>query len=82
MWVRENVFFDGSDSDSDSQLSSNLAVLRLRFITTSRAQELEEPMDPTLGHACIAEPWQLLLVTNSTIVERVKQDFGVSGLVA
>uniref|UniRef100_A0A7N2LNC0 CYTH domain-containing protein n=1 Tax=Quercus lobata TaxID=97700 RepID=A0A7N2LNC0_QUELO len=99
--LQENVFFDGSDS----QLSSNLAVLRLRFITTtatatapnhcvlslkaqpvisqgiSRAQELEEPMDPTLGRACIAEPWRLLSVTDSAIVERVKQEFGVSGLV-
>ncbi|XP_075664222.1 triphosphate tunnel metalloenzyme 3-like isoform X2 [Castanea sativa] len=93
--LQENVFFDGSDS----QLSSNLAVLRLRFITTadhcvlslkakpvisqgiSRAQELEEPMDPTLGRACIAEPWRLLSLTDSAIVERVKQEFGVSGLV-
>ena len=96
--LQENVFFDGSDS----QLSSNLAVLRLRFITTtatapnhcvlslkakpvisqgiSRAQELEEPMDPTLGRACIAEPWRLLSVTDSAIVKRVKQEFGVFGL--
>ncbi|KAK7838760.1 triphosphate tunel metalloenzyme 3 [Quercus suber] len=75
--LQENVFFDGSDS----QLSYNLAVLRLCFITTSHAQELEEPMDPTLGRACIAEPWQLLSVTYSTIVKRMKQEFGVFGLV-
>ncbi|KAK7853333.1 triphosphate tunel metalloenzyme 3, partial [Quercus suber] len=97
--LQEKVFFNGSDS----QLSSNLAVLRLCFITTTAttanhcvlslkakpvisqgincAQELEEPMGPTLGHACIAEPWQLLSITDSAIVERVKLEFGVSGLV-
>nr|XP_023884325.1 triphosphate tunel metalloenzyme 3-like [Quercus suber] len=97
--LQENVFFN----DSDSQLSSNLGILRLCFITTtattanhcvlslkakpvisqgiSRAKELEEPMDPILDRACIAEPWWLLSITNSTIVERVKQEFGVSGLV-
>uniref|UniRef100_A0A7N2R4R8 CYTH domain-containing protein n=1 Tax=Quercus lobata TaxID=97700 RepID=A0A7N2R4R8_QUELO len=90
--LQENVFFDGSDS----QLSSNLAVLRLRFITTtatatapnhcvlslkaqpvisqgiSRAQELEEPMDPTLGRACIAEPWRLLNVRSVYDWQRLK----------
>ena len=38
---------------------------------------LNFPTDPTLGRACIAEPWWLLSVTDSAIVERVKQEFGV-----
>ena len=38
-------------------------------------------MGPTLGRTCIAEPWQLLSITNSAIVERVKLEFRVFGLV-
>ena len=38
-------------------------------------------MYPSLDRICIAEPWRLLLVTDSAIIKRVKQEFGVSRLV-
>lgn len=99
--IQENVFFDGSNSE----LSSNLAVLRLRFSNLtnnstnnphsvlslkakpvisegiSRVEEVEEPLDSTLARACIAEPWRLLSVDSSSIIRRVKEEFGVAGLV-
>jgi len=95
--IQENVFFDGSNSE----LSSNLAVLRLRFSNInnnntdnphsvlslkakpvisdgiSRAEEVEEPLDSTLARACIAEPWRLLSVDSSSIIRRVKDEFGM-----
>jgi adenylate cyclase class IV len=96
--IQENVFFDGSNSE----LSSNLAVLRLRFSNVtnnstnnpysvlslkakpvisggiSRVEEVEEPLDSTLARACIAEPWRLLSVDSSSIIRRVKEEFGVA----
>ena len=40
--LQENVFFDGSNS----QLSSNLVVLRLRFITTTTTTTMSSPSKP------------------------------------
>ncbi|PRQ50547.1 putative hydrolase [Rosa chinensis] len=89
--IQENIFFDGSNSE----LSSNRAVLRLRFYDVasrcvlslkakpvisdgvSRVSELEEPFDPVLGRACVAEPWRLLGVSSSTLLKRVREEFGV-----
>lgn len=94
--IQENIFFDGSNSE----LSSNFAVLRLRFSNLnnnnnnphsvlslkakpvisdgiSRVEEVEEPLDSTLARACIAEPWRLLSVDSSSIIRRVKEEFGV-----
>lgn len=96
--IQENIFFDGSNCE----LSSNLAVLRVRFSNLndsntstnpqsvlslkakpivsdgiSRVEEVEEPLDPILARACIAEPWRLLSVDSSSIIRRVKEDFGL-----
>ncbi|KAG6728079.1 hypothetical protein I3842_02G155700 [Carya illinoinensis] len=94
--IQENIFFDGSNSE----LSSNLAILRVRFSRAnghnpqtilslkakpvisdgiSRMEEAEEPLDPTLARACIAEPWRLLSVDSSAIIRRVKEEFGLGG---
>ncbi|MED6209935.1 hypothetical protein PIB30_059415 [Stylosanthes scabra] len=95
--LQENIFFDGTNSE----LTSNLAVLRIRFYNmdqncvlslkakpmisggVSRMEEHEEPFDPVLGRACIAEPWRLLSVGDSKILRRVRDeyDFGASGVV-
>ncbi|PON90051.1 CYTH-like domain containing protein [Trema orientale] len=92
-FFQENVFFDGANAE----LSSNLAVLRLRFYDdssrcvlslkakpvisdgVSRVEEQEEPFDPALGRACVAEPWRLLAVDSSEILKRVREEFGVVG---
>ena len=90
---QENVFFDGANGE----LSSKLAVLRLRFYDensycvlslkakpvisdgVSRVEEEEEPFDPAIGRACVAEPWRLLAVDSSEILKRVREEFGVVG---
>ncbi|KAL6996653.1 hypothetical protein U1Q18_006783 [Sarracenia purpurea var. burkii] len=90
--IQENVFFDGANAE----LSSNLAVLRLRFYGgvdshcivslkakpvisagISRVEEDEEPIDPSIARACVAEPWRLLSVDSSPVLKRVKEEFGV-----
>ncbi|BBG99150.1 adenylate cyclase [Prunus dulcis] len=89
--IQENIFFDGSSAE----LSSNRAILRLRFYDgvspcvlslkakpvisdgVSRVQELEEPFDPVLGRACVAEPWRLSVVDSSALLKRVREEYGV-----
>ncbi|XP_068637899.1 triphosphate tunnel metalloenzyme 3-like [Aristolochia californica] len=91
--IQENVFFDGSNQE----LSSNFAVLRLRFYDgdsncvaslkarssiidgVSRVEEDEEPLDPAIARACVAEPWRLAAVENSRILKRLKDEFEWSG---
>lgn len=95
--IQESIFFDGSNSE----LSSNRAILRLRFYDgfsrcvlslkakpvisdgVSRILELEEPFDPVLGRACVAEPWRLLAVDSSSLLKRVREEYvvGVHGFV-
>ncbi|KAK7295670.1 hypothetical protein RJT34_18581 [Clitoria ternatea] len=95
--IQENIFFDGTNKE----LTSNLAVLRIRFYNLqqhcvlslkakpvicggiSRMEEHEEPFDPALARACIAEPWRLLHVDSSEILNRVRDEYGVgeNGLV-
>ncbi|XP_061374428.1 triphosphate tunnel metalloenzyme 3-like [Gastrolobium bilobum] len=88
--IQENIFFDGTNEE----LTSNLAVLRIRFYNLencvlslkakpvisggiSRMEEHEEPFDPALGRACIAEPWRLLSVDSSEILKRVRDEYHV-----
>ncbi|XP_027351461.1 triphosphate tunel metalloenzyme 3-like [Abrus precatorius] len=95
--IQENIFFDGSNKE----LTSNLAVLRIRFYNMeehcvlslkakpvisagiSCMEEHEEPLDPSLARACIAEPWRLLFVDSSKILKRVRDEYrvGENGLV-
>lgn len=92
--VQENIFFDGANSE----LSTNLAALRLRFYDLdshcvlslkakpvltkgiSRIEEHEEPLDPAIGRACVAEPWRLLWMDSSSqIMTRVREEYGLGG---
>ncbi|KAL3834283.1 hypothetical protein ACJIZ3_009019 [Penstemon smallii] len=91
--LQQNLFFDTPNSD----LSSNLAALRLRFYDLdtqcilslkskpqicagiSRIEEQEEPLDPTLGRQCAAEPWRLLEIESSEIMKRVRDEFNLGG---
>ncbi|GER27416.1 adenylate cyclase [Striga asiatica] len=94
---QQNLFFDGSNAE----LSSALAVLRLRFYDLdsrcvlslkskprisggiSRIEEQEEPIDPTFGRHCTAEPRYLFQIESSDIMRRVRDEFGIgdNGLV-
>ncbi|KAK7340836.1 hypothetical protein VNO77_21550 [Canavalia gladiata] len=86
--IQENIFFDGTNKE----LTSNLAVLRIRFYNMehcvlslkakpvildgiSRMEEQEEPFDPALARACIAQPWRLLSVDSSNILKRVRDEY-------
>lgn len=89
--IQENIFFDGTKS----QLTSNLAVLRIRFYNIdtcvlslkakpiisngiSRIEEQEETFKAALGRACVAEPWRLArMVETSKIMERVRDEYGM-----
>ncbi|XP_002517691.2 triphosphate tunnel metalloenzyme 3 [Ricinus communis] len=89
--IQENVFFD----TTKSQLTSSLAILRLRFYNQdsqcilslkskptisngiSRVGEQEELIDPLIGRMCGAEPWRLRSLEGSTIMRRVREEFGV-----
>ncbi|XP_017218351.1 triphosphate tunnel metalloenzyme 3 [Daucus carota subsp. sativus] len=93
--LQENIFFDGLNSE----LTSSLSVLRLRFYNQdskcvislkskprissgiSRVFEDEEPIDSSIGRSCVAEPGRLLLIDELRIVKRVREEFGVEGLV-
>ncbi|XP_009600184.1 triphosphate tunnel metalloenzyme 3-like [Nicotiana tomentosiformis] len=89
--AQENIFFDGANSE----LSSKLAVLRLRFYDLdaqcivslkakavisngiSRIEEDEEPIDPSIGRACVSDPWRLLLIDSSRVIQRVEDEYGI-----
>ncbi|XP_057966784.1 triphosphate tunnel metalloenzyme 3-like [Malania oleifera] len=91
-FFQENIFFDSANSD----LSSNLAALRLRFYDLdsycvlslkakpfisdgiARIQEHEEPIDPLIGRACVADPSRFASV-ESKILKRVREEYGIEG---
>ncbi|XP_020231927.1 triphosphate tunnel metalloenzyme 3 [Cajanus cajan] len=94
--LQENIFFDGANRELTSKLAVlrlrfydlDQCVLSLKAKPVigagiSRMEEQEEPLDPSLGRACIAEPWRLLSVDSSEIVKRVREEYGVgeSGVV-
>ncbi|KAG6581952.1 Triphosphate tunnel metalloenzyme 3, partial [Cucurbita argyrosperma subsp. sororia] len=88
---QQNIFFDGANAE----LSSNLAVLRIRFYDDdshcvlslkakpvisggiSRIEEHEEPLEPSIGRACVEEPNRMQLMEWSKILERVKKEYGI-----
>ncbi|KAK8466151.1 hypothetical protein PHAVU_008G016200 [Phaseolus vulgaris] len=88
--IQENIFFDGTNKELTSNLAVlrirfyNLehCVLSLKAKPVisagiSRMEEHEEPFDPVLGRACIAEPWKLLSVDSSMVLKRVRDEYGV-----
>ncbi|XP_062089921.1 triphosphate tunnel metalloenzyme 3-like [Humulus lupulus] len=90
-FFQENVFFDGANAKLSSNLAvhrfrfyddNSRCVLSLKakpviYNGISRAEEHEEPFDPTIGRACVAEPWRLLAVDSSEILKQVREEFGV-----
>ncbi|KAK7394257.1 hypothetical protein VNO78_14779 [Psophocarpus tetragonolobus] len=94
--IQENIFFDGTNKELTSNLAvlrirfCNLeqCVLSLKAKPVisagiSRMEELEEPFDPVLGRACIAEPWRLRFssVDSSIILKRVRDQYRVHEMV-
>lgn len=93
--VQENIFFDGPNSelatnlaalrlrfyDLDSQCVLSLKAKPVMSSGISSIQEDEEPLDPALGRACVAEPWRLLRMADhsSRIMKRVREEYGVVG---
>uniref|UniRef100_A0A5B6ZTU3 Putative triphosphate tunel metalloenzyme 3-like n=1 Tax=Davidia involucrata TaxID=16924 RepID=A0A5B6ZTU3_DAVIN len=89
--IQENVFFDGANAELSSNLAAlrlrfydldSLCVVSLKAKPVisagiSRVEEDEEPIDPAIARACVAEPWRLLSVNSSRILKRVREEFGV-----
>ncbi|KAL3835515.1 hypothetical protein ACJIZ3_010251 [Penstemon smallii] len=95
--LQQNLFFDTPNSDLFSNLAAlrlrfydldTQCILSLKSkpqisAGISRIEEQEEPLDPTLGRQCAAEPWRLLEIESSEIMKRVRDEFnlGEKGLI-
>ncbi|XP_068641630.1 triphosphate tunnel metalloenzyme 3-like [Aristolochia californica] len=91
--LQENVFFDGSNQelsskyavlrlrfyDSDSHCVVSLKARASIVDGISHVEEDEEPLDPAIARACVAEPWRLAAVENSRILKRVEDEFEFGG---
>ncbi|KAK3011454.1 hypothetical protein RJ639_012752 [Escallonia herrerae] len=89
--VQENVFFDGAAAELTSSRAAlrlrfydldSRAVLSLKAKPVirngvSRVEEDEEPIEPSVARACVAEPWRLLAMDASRMVKRVRDEFGL-----
>ncbi|XP_043721934.1 triphosphate tunnel metalloenzyme 3 isoform X2 [Telopea speciosissima] len=87
--LQENVFFDGAAAElsskravlrirfynSDSRCVVSLKAKAVLVDGISRVEEDEEDIDPSIGRACVAEPWRLGSVDSSRILRRVKEEF-------
>ncbi|KAG8388259.1 hypothetical protein BUALT_Bualt02G0107100 [Buddleja alternifolia] len=90
--LQENLFFDGHNAELSSNLAAlrlrfydldSRCVLSLKSKPQisdgiSRIEEQEEPIDPTVGRHCVAEPWRLLQIEPSDIIKRVREEFKVA----
>ncbi|XP_042485618.1 triphosphate tunnel metalloenzyme 3 isoform X2 [Macadamia integrifolia] len=90
--LQENVFFDGGTAElsckravlrirfynGDSRCVVSLKAKAVLVDGISRVEEDEEDIDPSIGRACVAEPWRLGSVDSSRILKRVKEDFHVA----
>ncbi|XP_010250281.1 PREDICTED: triphosphate tunel metalloenzyme 3-like isoform X2 [Nelumbo nucifera] len=88
---QENVFFDGTAAElsskravlrlrfynSDSRCVVSLKAKAVIVDGISRVEEDEEEIDPSLGRACVAEPWRIASVNSSRILKRVKEKFRI-----
>ncbi|XAR50518.1 Adenosinetriphosphatase [Bertholletia excelsa] len=94
--IQENIFFDGPNAELSSNLaalrlrfygdSHCVVSLKAKPVISagiSRVEEAEEPLDPSIARACVAEPWRLLSIDTSQILKRVREEFrvGETGLV-
>lgn len=91
--LQENLFFDGPNAELASNLAAlrirfydldSRCVLSLKSKPQisggiSRIEEQEEPLDPTVGRHCAADPSRLLLIESSHIIRRVREEFDLGG---
>ncbi|PIA40906.1 hypothetical protein AQUCO_02400163v1 [Aquilegia coerulea] len=88
--LQENIFFDGTAKELSSKLvvlrlrfynSDSRCVVSLKAKAVlvngvSRVEEDEEDIDPSIGRACVAEPWRLCSIGySSRILKRVRDEF-------
>ncbi|KAL8117375.1 triphosphate tunnel metalloenzyme 3-like [Apium graveolens] len=92
---QENIFFDGPNQELTSNLSvfrlrfynqDSTCIVSLKskpqiISGIFRVFEEEEPIDCFIGRSCVDDPGKLLLIDTLRIVKRVKEEFGVEGLV-
>lgn len=71
--LQENIFFDGLSGElsaafaalrlrfygSDTRCVLSLKSRPVLSAGISRVEEIEEDIDPSIGRACVAEPWRL-----------------------
>ncbi|XP_047943555.1 triphosphate tunnel metalloenzyme 3-like [Salvia hispanica] len=91
--LQENLFFDGPNAELASSFAAlrirfydldSRCVLSLKSKPQisggiSRIEEQEEPLDPTVGRHCAADPSRLLLIEPSDVIRRVREEFGLGG---
>ncbi|KAJ7947340.1 triphosphate tunel metalloenzyme 3-like [Quillaja saponaria] len=88
--TQENIFFDGANFELSSNLAilrirfynddSYVLSLKEKPVISNGigcAEEQEEPLDPIIGLACVAEPWRLFSVNSLDILKRVIDEFKV-----
>ena len=89
---QENLFFDGANCElasvravlrlrfygGDSRCVLSLKSRPAIAAGISRAEELEEPLDPALGRAWAADPRRFLSLESSEALRRVRDEHGVS----
>lgn len=90
--LQENIFFDGSSGElsaafvalrlrfygSDSRCVLSLKSRPVLSAGISRVEEIEEDIDPSIGRACVGEPWRLIaLASSSDIMKKVVGEFGL-----
>ncbi|KAF8389152.1 hypothetical protein HHK36_025845 [Tetracentron sinense] len=89
--LQENIFFDGAAAELSSKRAvlrlrfyngDSLCVISLKAKAViidgvSRVEEDEEEIDPSIGRACVAEPWRLGFVDSSRILKRVREEFEI-----
>ncbi|KAA0044469.1 triphosphate tunel metalloenzyme 3-like [Cucumis melo var. makuwa] len=92
---QHNFFFDGPNAelssnhaalrirlyDEDSHCVLSLKAKPIISDGISRIEEEEEALEPSIGRACVEEPNRMLLMEESKILERVKEEYGVDGFV-
>ncbi|KAG6413289.1 hypothetical protein SASPL_125998 [Salvia splendens] len=89
--LQENLFFDGPNAELASSFAAlrirfydldSRCVLSLKSKPQisggiSRIEGQEEPLDPTVGRHCAADPSRLLLIEPSDIIRRVREELEV-----
>ncbi|KAL6976183.1 hypothetical protein U1Q18_024973 [Sarracenia purpurea var. burkii] len=75
-WIdRQSLFSQMKEKvDAIDTKLSNLEPISVEIICV---KEDEEPINPSITRACVPEPWRFLSVVSSSVLKRVKEEFGV-----